>query len=104
MAGDLLVLILMIGGLAYWLDAIRCKELAREAGRSTCKRYELVFLDDTVAITKTRLRRDHNGHMKLYREYQFEFTSDGYERYKGTVSLLGKFVNKVNMDAYHFNA
>lgn len=83
---------------------MRCKELAREAGRKTCKKYELVFLDDTVVIVKTRLQRNTTGHLKLYREYQFEFTSNGAERYTGTVSMLGKTVNKINMDAYHFNA
>lgn len=104
MTGDLLVLVMMIAGIAYWLDAIRCKELAREAGKVACKRNELLFLDDTVVIVKVRLQRDIYGNMKLYREYKFEFTSDGENRYNGTISILGKLVQKVNMDAYHFDA
>ena len=104
MSADLLILLIMIGGIAYWLDAIRSKELAREAGRNACKKYELIFLDDSVVIKKVRLRRNTAGSMKLYREYQFEFSSDGAYRYKGDISMIGKYVKNINMDAYHLEA
>ena len=104
MITDFFVLILMIGTIIYWLDAIRSKELARDAGKNACKKYELVFLDDTVVIKKLRLRRDPYGRIKLYREYQFEFSSDGAYRYQGRISMLGKFIQNINMDAYHFEA
>lgn len=94
----------MIAAIIYWLDAIRCKELARDAGKIACKKNELVFLDDTVVIKKVRLRRNPAGSMSLYREYYFEFSNDGVYRYKGMISMLGKFVQNINMDAYHFDA
>lgn len=104
MASDLFILLIMIAGVFYWLNAMRCKELAREAGKVACKKYDLIFLDDTVVIQKIRLRRSPAGSMKLYREYQFEFTSDGVYRYKGVVSMTGKLVKNINMDAYHLEA
>ena len=104
MSGDLFIMLTMIAGIFYWLDAIRCKELAREAGKVACKKYDLVFLDDTVVIKKIRLRRNTAGSMKLYREYQFEFSSDGVYRYKGVISMIGKYIKNINMDAYHLEA
>jgi hypothetical protein len=101
MTADLLLIILMLATIAYWLDSIRSKELAREAGRRACKKYQLTFLDDTVVIRKLRLRRDYSGKLNFYREYQFEFTQDGEFRYKGMVIMLGKIVQKISMDAYH---
>lgn len=101
MTVELLVIIFMLVGMAYWLDGMRCKEIARDAGKKSCNEYELVFLDDTVVLVKIRLHRDNSGRMKLYRQYQFEFTSGGDYRYKGKVIMLGKYVININMDAYH---
>lgn len=100
---DLLVVLLMLAGVAYWLDSIRSKEIAREAGKQACKKYELLFLDDTVVIEKVRLRRDARGRMKFFRKYLFEFTSDGENRYKGNITILGKLVQKIDMEAYQFD-
>ena len=104
MITDFFVLTLMIAAIFYWLDAIRSKELAREAGKNVCKKYELIFLDDTVVIKKLRLRRDLHGRIKFYREYQFEFSSDEAYRYSGIICMLGKFIQNINMDAYHLEA
>ena len=104
MITDFFVLTLMIAAIFYWLDAIRSKELAREAGKNACIKHELVFLDDTVVIKKLRLRRDLHGRIKFYREYQFEFSSDEAYRYSGIICMLGKFIQNINMDAYHLEA
>ena len=104
MIGDLIGIVFLVAAIAYWLDAIRSKEIAREAGKKACLKYDLIFLDDTVVIEKVRLRRDGYGRMRIYRQYQFEFTNDGAYRYKGDIYMLGRYVLDVNMQAYHFEA
>ena len=100
MTSNLLLIILMVAAIAYWLNAIRCKEIAREAGKRACVKYDVTFLDDTVVIEKLRLRRNPQGQMAFYREYSFEFTSDGDTRYKARLSMLGERVKDIDMGVY----
>lgn len=87
---ELTVLISM--GLSFWyiLDGMRTKEVARLAGRKACEQYGVLFLDDTVVLNRTRLRRNRGGRLQWQRDYAFEFTSDGGVRYKGSIVMLGK--------------
>ena len=97
---EILILLALAGTVAWWLDAIRTKEVARQAGRRACETAGVEFLDDTVVLTRLRLRRDNRGQLRIYREYRFEFASDGTRRYDGSMSLLGKKVNGVHLDPY----
>ena len=76
----------------YWMDALRCKEIARAAGLRACQQVEAQFLDDTVALASLRLRRDARGHIALYRAYRFEFTRNRDYRLRGEIALLGRQV------------
>lgn len=93
-------LFLILGGGWYWFDAMRAKELARDAGRERCTAAGVIFLDDTVVLTRLRLRRDDEGRMKLHRDYRFEFASDGGMRYGGEIALAGGRVTRVEMVAF----
>ena len=87
----------------YWQDSARAKEVASAAGSRACRHGEVSFLDETVEITRLRLKRDSDGQIRLQREYRFEFSSDGSRRYQGTVTLLGHRVAGLSMDAYREN-
>lgn len=100
MTSNLLLIILMVVAIAYWLNAIRSKEIAREAGKHACKKYDVSFLDDTVVIEKLRLRRNSQGQLAFYRQYSFEFTSDGDNRYKAMILMLGDRVKNIDMGVY----
>ena len=93
-------LILLAGGVWYWFHAIRAKEIARLAGRRRCEENGVIFLDDTVMLTRLRLRRDDKGRVKIYREFQFEFASDGGIRYGGEIALLGERILYLVMEPY----
>ena len=81
----------------YWLDAIRCKEIARAAGKHASQQAEAQFLDDTVELTKLRLRRDAQGRLVWYREYCFEFSRDGAYRIRGSLTMLGQRVVRLEL-------
>lgn len=97
---DLLWLLLAAAIIWYWLDSMRVNELARQIGRNACDKAQVLFLDDTVALNKIRLKRNSNGQMSIYRQYQFEFTSDGERRYRGQLALLGRRLLSLEMEAY----
>ena len=101
---ELAIIILLISSLYYWLDSIRSKENATSHAKTACKKVLIEFLDDTVLIKKVRLRRNTRGHISIYREYEFEFSSTGEFRYKGQVTLLGKHLIDVEMQPYQIQA
>ena len=97
---ELLWILFLAAIIWFWLDSMRTNEIARSIGRQVCKQSEVLFLDDSVVMQKIRLRRNANGQVTIYREYQFEFTSDGSQRYKGKIALLGKQLSAVELDAH----
>lgn len=100
---ELGIIILLISLILYWLDSIRAKEDATKHAKAACKKVLIEFLDDTVLIKKVRLRRNTQGHLSIYREYEFEFSSTGEFRYKGEVRLLGKYLIDIEMEPYQFH-
>jgi len=94
-----LVALLGFAALAwYWVDALRCKEIARAAGLRACQQVAAQFLDDTVEITRLRLRRDARGQLALYREYRFEFTHNRDYRLRGEIAMLGRRVVRLALE------
>lgn len=99
-SSGLLGILLLLGGGWYWYDAIRAKELATDAGRKRCNDVGVIFLDDTVALVRLRLRRNGEGRLSIYREYRFEFASDGGARYGGEIALHGGRITRLDMEPY----
>ena len=96
-AFDIVVFLGIAGLLWFWLDGLRCKEIARAAGRQASEQAQAQFLDDTVELTKLRLRRSVQGRLAWYREYRFEFTRSGDYRISGAISMLGQRVVRLDM-------
>jgi hypothetical protein len=97
---SLMVLAVLGAGGWFWLHSMRILEIAREAGRQTCNRMNVQFLDDTVAGTRLQLARDKHGRRILRRTYRFEFTETGDSRREGEVVMLGDRVESVTMEPY----
>jgi hypothetical protein len=93
-------LVLIVAGILLWLDSLRAREHAIEAGRAACKRYELQFLDDTVSFTRLRLRRGEDGQVKLARTYTFEFSDTGNNRRHGAIVMLGGDLQDLQLEPY----
>lgn len=93
--------ILLLCGLAwFWWDSRGVAEQAIDAARRSCEQAGVTFLNDTVGWKKIRLKRNRQGRMQLQRTYFFEFASDMAQRYQGEIIMLGRQVNKINLDAY----
>jgi len=93
--------ILLLCGLAwFWWDSRGAAEAAIQAAKNSCNRAGVSFLNDTVGWKKLRLKRNSQGRIQFQRTYFFEFASDMQQRYQGEVIMLGKYVTKVNLDAY----
>ena len=93
-------IILVLAGVFLWLDSLRARERAVQAGRSACRRYELQFLDDTVSFAKLRLRRDAEGQLKIARTYTFEFSDTGNNRRHGAIVMLGGELQDLQLEPY----
>ena len=97
---DILLTLSLVAGFLYWLDAARGKDLARWSGRRACDKEDVQFLDDTVVLVRARLRRNALGRLSIYREYQFEFSTDGGHRYGGEIIILGGMLQRVTLEPY----
>jgi hypothetical protein len=93
-------IILIAAGIFVWLDSLRARERAVQAGRAACQRYSLQFLDDTVSFTHVRLRRDAEGQLKIARTYTFEFSDTGNNRRHGAIVMLGGELQDLQLEPY----
>lgn len=97
---EFIILFVLVAAIYYWIDTIFAKEIAVKHGKARCKELGVTFLDETVEITKTRLKRNPRGTILFSREYSFEFSSDGIRRYTGSIVMLGKVLVDLKMSAY----
>lgn len=82
--------LLALAALAWlWLDSLRARDVAIDAARAACAAEGVQLLDATVAISRLALGRDEDGHVQLKRAYDFEFSSTGDNRLRGSIVLLG---------------
>lgn len=98
MPGVEILSLVILAALAWlWLDSLKAREVAVRAARAACAAEELLLLDDTVAIASLKPMRDGDGHVKLQRAYNFEYSDTGNNRLNGSVVLLGHRVTMLNV-------
>lgn len=94
-----IILLVGFGALAwYWYAGLNTREQAIAVGRRACVEGKLQFLDDSVALSRTRLARNSNGQLQFLRDYRFEFSDTGNNRRPGVVRMLGDRVEWVSLD------
>ena len=97
---EAVALAILVAGTAFWIDTLRAREAALVAGRAACARYDLLLLDDTVAVTKLSLARNEEGRLRLARLYGFEFSDTGNNRRRGSILLLGSRAEDIAFEPY----
>ena len=91
-------IMLIVAGLAFWVDSLRARERALAAGRGACERYGVQLLDETVQFAKLRLARTDAGRLRLRRTYTFEFSDTGDNRRHGAIVMLGGEVQDMQLE------
>ncbi len=84
----------------HWWQAQKVKEVALRYTRRECQSLELQLLDDNINLRGFWLRRDDKGQTRVWRSYNFEFSSTGDERYSGRVVTLGRKVTDFHLDPH----
>jgi hypothetical protein len=97
------LLVPLILVLYYWWDTSAAKDMARLHAKQQCEQQDLQLLDDTVSLKKTRLGRNRQGHLIPMRQFTFEFSSDGEQRSKGELHLLGKKLSHLHLDVHRMH-
>ena len=100
---EAIALLLIVGGAFLWADSLKARERAIKAGHSACERYQLQFLDETVAFARLRLARDHEGQVKIKRTYTFEFSDTGNNRRDGAIVMLGGELQDLQLEPYQLH-
>ncbi|PPK77798.1 uncharacterized protein DUF3301 [Methylobacter tundripaludum] len=103
MLDDLILIALLLGAYLYWFNGQQVKEVALKAVRANCLNLEVQMLDEYVALSSIRLKRDQAGKMRVRRIFLFEFSSTGNERYNGVCIMLGRRVESIQMEPYRFD-
>jgi hypothetical protein len=97
---EVAAIVVIASGIFLWIDSLRARERAVQAGRSACERYRLQFLDDTVSFARLRLARNEDGELRIARTYSFEFSDTGNNRRHGAIMMLGSELQDVQLEPY----
>ena len=90
-----LFLLLLVGW--WWFDSLRAREIAVREARVACEAENLQFLDDTVGISNVKLIRNEQGRLIWQRSYDFEFSTTGNNRHRGSIVLQAHHVSLINL-------
>lgn len=99
---DIFLMMLCVSVGAWLWRGYGIRELALKLARRHCEKLDIELLDQNVALHGLRLRRDQRGHLRLAREYGFEFTVTGDQRLAGCITLFGRQLGKVELDPHPF--
>jgi len=97
---ETIAILLIVAGLAFWIDSLRARERALAAGRGACERNNLQLLDETVQFAQLRFARDDEGRLHLRRTYTFEFSDTGNNRRHGSIVMLGGDLQDTQFEPY----
>jgi hypothetical protein len=94
-----ILLLGVLGAVAwYWYAGMQVREQAIAVGRRACADAGLQFLDESVALSRTRFARNSQGQLQFLRDYRFEFSDTGDNRRPGVIRMLGERVEWVSLD------
>ena len=102
--GNMFVLMLLAAGAAWLWHNHGLRERALERVKQHCKNLDIELLDENVALKKIGLIPDANGHKRLARVYNFEFTVTGDQRHTGTITQFGAHSVKIELPPYPFQS
>ncbi|MDG1293153.1 MAG: DUF3301 domain-containing protein [Pseudomonadales bacterium] len=96
----IIILLACFATAMYFFSELHVREIALNAARSHSDELNVQLLDQSVGIHRVWFKRGSDNRLHIWRNYQFEFTSTGDERYKGHVITLGEQVETVQLQAH----
>lgn len=90
MLTTLLALVAAMALIAFWFAGRAAAEAATRHGQVACAQAGVQWLDQSVHLLSTRLRRGPEGWLGLERHYGFEYSSGGDDRHAGRLVLHGR--------------
>lgn len=94
---EVILLLVILATAWFGFDTLRAREAALRVGARVCAEMNVQFLDQSVALARLQIARNARGHACFRREYRFEFSTDGTDRWSGVVTLLAARVDDVRM-------
>ena len=82
----------------FWYDTMQAREQAIVLGKRHCQNDGLQLLDETVSLSSLKLRRNGDGQMMFRRVYDFEFSDNGDNRRVGSITLLGRHTESIQLE------
>lgn len=79
------------------------KQLAHRAVKQHCDEMDVQLLDEGIVLRGFWLKRDARGNVRVWRSYNFEFSSTGDERYHGNIIVLGNQVQSINLQPHRLH-
>ena len=84
----------------FWFDTMQAREQAIVIGKRHCLQDGLQLLDETVSLASLKLRRNRDGQATFRRVYEFEFSDNGDNRRVGSITLLGRVAESIQLEPY----
>lgn len=84
----------------FWHDTMQAREQAIVIGKRHCQNDGLQLLDETVSLSSMRLRRNGDGQLAVRRVYEFEFSDNGDNRRLGSITLLGRYAESIQLEPH----
>jgi hypothetical protein len=95
---EIIFLVILCLAVWFWHDALHARELAVKRSRRYCDDIDYQFLDETVVMISIKLGRDFSGNFAFHRYYNFEFSTDGKNRFNGTAHLIKNHLQSIQLD------
>ena len=96
--GSIIFLTSLGAGIWFWQDSLRTREIAIFYARQYCKSMDYQILDETVAVKTLKPGRNLIGNFAIHRHYHFEFSPNGFDRYTGSVFLIGQKPTSIQLN------
>lgn len=104
LSGLLIFMLVGFSAFALWWSLNSLKQLAFSQAARRCRESNVQILDSTISLKRLWWRRNDRGRIALWTLHEFEFSSTGARRYRGTVVMLGKRTELIDLEPHRITA
>ena len=96
---SLALLLIIVFLVWFWQASLRCRDIAIQTARQTCKQQGVQILDGTASLQSVRPYYTRAGGPGLKRTYTFDYSDDGIVRRSGCIIMHNSQVSAVLVDS-----